>query len=165
MNALKPIHWAAGHLRRLESQARSPVAESPHPPSGFPAPRIGRARYLHALEKLALQYSASMRGLQVKCERLGQAWCTSCDRRREERRCSTVFSSWAYGLRGKRQGFLRNRSIQCGPTPGHPLRWAPLGLRTSPNLSVGRSAPNGKVPPVWPGRLCKRKNNLVHSRI
>ena len=61
------------------------------------------ARYLHALEKLALQYSASMRNLKVKCERLGQAWCTSCDRRRQERQCSSVReeglpSDWSHGV-------------------------------------------------------------------
>ena len=31
-----------------------------------------------------------------------------------------VFSSWAYGLKDKRKVFLRNRSLEYGPTPLNP---------------------------------------------
>ena len=77
---------------------------TPGPGAIAPLPPLDADRqYLHALEKMALQYSSSLRSMKLQCEKLRTAWVTQCVLRRRERCSSSVFGGWAHGAGAERQ--------------------------------------------------------------
>ena len=66
------------------------------PGSGMPADR----QYLHALEKMALQYSSALRVMRAQYDRVKTAWASQCVKRRDERACYRVMHCWADKARG-----------------------------------------------------------------